>query len=692
MRKLTPLVLVIGCLTGLLPAQKKSSPALPERYKVWLETEVVYIITGKERDVFRELGTDRERELFIEAFWKQRDPTPGTPRNEFKEEHYKRLKYANEYLGRGTPKPGWKTDMGRVYVILGPPQNIEDHTDINGVYPVQIWDYAGDPAYGLPTGFRIIFFKKHGLGEYVLYSPVNDGPESLIADWGTGLTADYMTDSQSGRAAYQQLIKLAPNLAYQTLSLIPGEQVMPGTVSLASERLLADVFSSPQKKVEDKYAEAMLKYKDIVEVDYSANYISSDSFVDVIRDNAGFFFVHYSVEPKKISVNSFENKFSANFELNGRISDLGGNTVFQFTKDIPLSFTGEQLKDVEATSLALQDMFPLVPGTYKLDLLLKNTVSKEFSSMEETIVVPEDAAAPRLGPLLLGYQLQKGAAPSREFVPFKTPSGQLLCQARKTFARKESLFVFFQAGGLGPELSSQGKIKFTFYKKEAEFLTKMRGIGEYGPGPDLLEEFPLAEFPPDYYKIKVSVLNADGNEIVAADEDFEVTMAADLPRPMIISRVMPGSRAEEYDYALGIQMLNLGRDTEAYAFLEKAYAKNPAQLRYALGISQVLFAGKEYQRVKDILAPFAQAEAPADQVYFLIGKSCHALGQYAEAVTYYQNYLSRFGVNLEILNLLGMAHYRLGNSAEALQAWRKSLEINPGQEDVKKLVESLEKK
>jgi GWxTD domain-containing protein len=692
MKKLTLLVLVFGGLTGLLPAQKKASTVLPERYKTWLETEVVYIITGKERDVFRELGTDRERDFFIEAFWKQRDPTPGTPRNEFKEEHYRRVKYANEYFGRGTPRPGWKTDMGRVYIILGPPQNIEDHSDINGVYPVQIWDYAGDPAYGLPTGFRIIFFKKHGLGEYSLYSPVNDGPESLVADWGTGLTADYLTDSRGGKAAYQQLLKLAPNLAYQTLSLIPGEQLLPGTASLASERLLANVFSSPQKRVEDKYAEAMLKYKDIVEVDYSANYISSDSFVDVIRDDAGFFFVHYSVEPKKISVNSFENKFSANFELNGRISDTAGNTVFQFTKDIPLNLTGDQLKDVEATSLALQDMFPLVPGTYKLDLLLKNTVSKEFSSMEETIDIPDDTAAPRLGPLLLGYQLQKQAAPNKEFVPFKTRGGQLLCQARKTFARNESLFAFFQAWGLDSGLRSQGKIKFTFYKKEAEFLTKTRGLGEYGPGSDFLEEFPLAGFPPDYYKIKVSVLDAGGNEVLAADEDFEVTMAADLPRPMIISRVMPGSRVEEYDYALGLQMLNLGRDKEAYGFLEKAYAKNPAQLRYALGISQVLFSGKEYQRVKDILAPFAQAEAPADQVYFLLGKSCHALGQYTEAVTYYQDYLSRFGVNLEILNLLGMAHYRLGNSAEALQAWRKSLEINPGQEDIRKLAESLEKK
>jgi GWxTD domain-containing protein len=684
MKKIALSILICGFLAGLLSAQGKAKPVLPEKYKTWLDKEVVYIITAKERDVFRELDTDRERDLFIEAFWKQRDPTPGTPRNEFKEEHYKRWRYANEYFGRGTPRPGWMTDRGRVYIVLGPPQNIEENDNINGVFPTQVWFYQGDPAYGLPAGFNLIFFKKQGIGEYVLYSPADDGPQSLIAD--------YMQDAKDDRAAYQRLANLAPNLAPQTLSLIPGERVMPGTVSLASNMLLANVFSFPQKKVQDSYAEAMLKYKDIIEVDYSANYISSDAFVSVIKNSAGFYLVHYSVEPKKISVDSYGNTYSANFELDGRVSDADGNTVFQYAKEVPVSFTGDQFKDLGSTSLAIQDMFPLVPGTYRLDLLFKNTVSKEFSSLEEKITIPEEGSGPQLGSLILAYQVQKEAAPTPDFVPFRTPGGQLLCQARKTFARKDNLVVFFQAAGLGPELRSQGTIKFTFYKKEAEFLTKTKGIAEYSSVPDFLEEFPLAGFPPDYYKIRVSVLDGSGNEVMSKDEDFEVTTVADLPRPLIISKVMPGSHTEEYDYTLGIQMFNLGKNKEAYLFLDKAYRKNPGQLKYALGMSEILFARHEFQRVKDILAPFAAEDIATDQVYYFLGKSCHALGQYAEAVKNYQNYLSRFGLNLEILNLLGMAHYRLGNTAEALQAWRRSLEINPGQEDVKKLVESLQKK
>jgi GWxTD domain-containing protein len=105
---------------GIIPTEE-----LPLKYKKWLEEEAVYIISSLEKDVFLQLVTDRERELFIEAFWKHRDPTPGTPENEFKTEHYCRISYANRYFARAVPKPGWKTDRGRMYILLGEPTDIE---------------------------------------------------------------------------------------------------------------------------------------------------------------------------------------------------------------------------------------------------------------------------------------------------------------------------------------------------------------------------------------------------------------------------------------------------------------------------------------------------------------------------------------------------------------------------------------
>lgn len=683
------ILFVCLCSIFMLP-QPKAEQKIPQHYKKWLEEEVVYIITSKERDVFEQLQTDREREIFIEAFWKQRDPTQGTPQNEFREEHYKRIRYANEYFGRGTPRPGWKTDQGRIYIILGPALNIEDFTNINGVYPIQIWAYEGEPNYGLPASFNIIFFKKHGVGEYVLYSPVSDGPESLIADWGTGMTADIMSNSRNQQSAYQQLIKLAPNLAYQTLSLIPGERVMQGTVSLASMRLMGDVYAYPLKKVEDEYADALLKYKDIIDVDYSANYIASDAALQIIKDETGFYMVHYSIEPKRISMESYEETFSTNFELDGRITDLSGNTVYQFSRQFPLSFSAEEMDDLSSKSLAIQDFFPLIPGDYKFDFLLKNTVSKQFTTFGANITIPEENALPAITMPLLAYRLESSTSTDPELLPFKTKSGQLLIPARKTFARKENLIVFFQILGLSPELQTSAQVKYEIFRRDKLFLDRTNKIDAFSSGQDFLEFFPLRDFPPDYYKIKVSLLNSQGAVLLTQDENFEITTAPDLSRPIIVSKVQPGFDEAELDCDVGMQLINLGRIKEALYYLEKAYAANPAQLKYSLALSQALFIEQQYQRTKEILMPFIE-EKETDLVLYFLGKSVHSLGQLDEAITYYGDYLSRFGLNLEILNLLGTAYYQKGNTAEALRTWQRSLEINPDQENINKLVQSLKK-
>jgi hypothetical protein len=114
---------ILEILTSLLfPSSKEEN--LSQKYKDWLKI-VSYIILPQEKEIFLKLESDRDRDIFIEAFWKQRDPTPGTPENEFKEEHYRRFLYANEHFKRGTSREGWMTDMGRIYIILGPPNSIE---------------------------------------------------------------------------------------------------------------------------------------------------------------------------------------------------------------------------------------------------------------------------------------------------------------------------------------------------------------------------------------------------------------------------------------------------------------------------------------------------------------------------------------------------------------------------------------
>ena len=176
------LLLLLFIVPSAGPQNKKSPRDLPPQYRRWLEEEVVYIISPKERDVFLQLDLDRERDIFIEAFWKQRDPNPNTLENEFKKEHYRRIDYTNQWFGRDSPGPGWRTDMGRIYIILGEPHSIEKYESLTDVYPTIIWFYQGQVESGLPNAFSVVFFKRSGIGEYELYSPIKFGPQYLITN------------------------------------------------------------------------------------------------------------------------------------------------------------------------------------------------------------------------------------------------------------------------------------------------------------------------------------------------------------------------------------------------------------------------------------------------------------------------------------------------------------------------------
>jgi GWxTD domain-containing protein len=115
------------------PEAMQTNDAAPTVYRKWLNEDVAYIITDAERATFKGLATDAEREQFIENFWVARDPTPGTPQNEFKMEHYRRIAYANERFATQSGLPGWKTDRGRIYITFGPPDEIDSHPN-GGTY------------------------------------------------------------------------------------------------------------------------------------------------------------------------------------------------------------------------------------------------------------------------------------------------------------------------------------------------------------------------------------------------------------------------------------------------------------------------------------------------------------------------------------------------------------------------------
>jgi bla regulator protein blaR1 len=150
-----------------LLAQVKPAPAPVQEatpYKKWLAEDVAYIITDAERAAYRSLQSDPEVEHFIEQFWLRRDPTPGTPENEFKEEHYRRIAYANVHYAAAIP--GWKTDRGRIYITYGPPDEKETHPSGSATqpYPYEQWLYHF--IEGVGTNVVIEFIDPNKTGEY----------------------------------------------------------------------------------------------------------------------------------------------------------------------------------------------------------------------------------------------------------------------------------------------------------------------------------------------------------------------------------------------------------------------------------------------------------------------------------------------------------------------------------------------
>lgn len=154
-RRVVPQVgLILGAwLLGMwLASSALAGVSLAPRYKQWLEYDVAYIITDVEKKTFLALTTDEERDKFIKDFWDLRDPTPGTPENEFKEEHYRRIDYANRYFGLGSGTDGWRTDRGRMYILLGPPQQRAPYR-YGQVVPIELWFYSDATHPGIPSSF-----------------------------------------------------------------------------------------------------------------------------------------------------------------------------------------------------------------------------------------------------------------------------------------------------------------------------------------------------------------------------------------------------------------------------------------------------------------------------------------------------------------------------------------------------------
>ena len=193
------LILAIGIsASAWIRAQERSQPdpETEDYFEKWLNSDVTFIISEAEEEVFSDLITLEEKERFIEQFWYRRDPDTKTPINEFKDEHYRRIAFANERFQSGIA--GWKTDRGRIYIIHGPPDEIVSYPSggrylrqihegggSTSTYPFEVWRYRH--LEGLDSEVELEFVDASWAGEYRL-SLNSDDKDALLRVPSAGLT------------------------------------------------------------------------------------------------------------------------------------------------------------------------------------------------------------------------------------------------------------------------------------------------------------------------------------------------------------------------------------------------------------------------------------------------------------------------------------------------------------------------
>lgn len=683
------LILCILLTLSLFSQQKVKEKDLPGKYQDWLKL-IRYIIHEKELDVFMQLTNNRERDIFIESFWNLRDPTPGTPKNERKEEIIERFKYANYRLRSGSGRPGWMTDQGMFYIILGPPVSIERNPSSRDIFPNEIWSYYGDITHGLPTHFALVFFRRGGSGELKLYDPVSDGPASLMI-FGRDM------DSTDYEALYEKIREVAPILALSSLSIIPGDIPLGFQPSLDSTFIMANILEYGKRGVTPTYATHFLDYKGIVDTEYMTNFILSESQIDVIKDPiSGLNFLHFSILPAEISVAYYEpnDQFYSDLRIDVslRVQD---NIIFQYSKDFPLYFSDTELTNLESTGISIEDSFPLADGDYKFIVLLQNSVAKEFSIIEQELSIPEDLGVSKINGPFIGFKIIN--LDESYHIPYKILDKKLAVDPKKTFGISDDVVFFFNIENLTQDLWKGGEVKVSIkgatgenpyeksYSLDLETYTFNKTLF-------LSQSLPASEFVPDYYYLDLTFVDQEGRILDEQSGKFVISPQETVAHPNPKIKGVPSQNQFIYYFMLAEQYENLNKDGKAEENYAKAYAMRPDYIKGLIDYANFILKLNKFDKTLELIEKAKDDEGQKFNYYLIKGKALMGLSRYAEAIVEFLEGNIIYNSDLGLLNSLGFCYNKTGQTQEALDILNISLKLNPEQEQVKALLKEIEKK
>jgi GWxTD domain-containing protein len=667
--------------------RQKVLKTLDERYQRWYK--VVYHISAKEeRDVFLSLTNNRDRDIFIRTFWQQRDPTPGTEDNEYQIEIEKRFAYVQEYFSRSSSKPGWMTDMGKFYMILGKPNTIERFDSRPGLYPAVVWYYFGDRTLGLPTYFSITFYRPNNTTEWKFYNPSVDGPAAL-------LIKHMPVDELNYEGIYEKIKELAPELAMPAITMIPNE-IAPGfRPSLRNNLIISNIYESPKRKINVSYATHFLNYKGYVDVESSINYIANSKLVSVTKyDRFGFAFVNISLKPKRISIGYSEEKNQYFFNYNISVTvRQGEKSIYEYKKNFDFYIDTDKVNQLKSNGIIIHDSFPMIPGKYSITVFAMNSIGKEFTYFDSDIIVPPSNQTPVLITPVIGYKTEPHL--DTFFFPYKVNNQKLYLDTEKNFRLKENPLVLLGVYNLDNKLWETGKIQLVLkstsqrssFKKDYQLpLNRFSYQKDLNILQEIKEEGGLLS---DYYELEVNLIDGTGTTLASQKTEFSVSPLRIFAHPMETFKKIRVDNPFFFNYTLGTQYEQLGNLVEAEKYYAASVNNNPAFKQGMVSYLNILNKRKKYTQVL-VDVEKLQGDKDFEFDYNLIkATSLFGMKDYKEALNHLLKANTIYNSDIRVLNLLGFTFLNLKEYQEALKVFDASLSLNDKQHFIKQTVQKV---
>jgi GWxTD domain-containing protein len=503
--------------------QKAIQKELESPYKKWLNEEVPYIITNEERASFKKFTTDDEREQFIENFWERRNPNPGSPENEFKEEYYRRIAYANEHYASGIQ--GWRTDRGRIYIMYGPPDENDSHPSggsylrpqeegggETSTYPFEQWRYRY--IDGIGTNIILEFVDPTMTGEYHLTMDPGE-KDALLHVPNAGLT-DMESMGMASKA----------DRFTRTDGMTIG-QSMGGTPESMNEFTRLDLYSKiwqpPQVKFND--------LKAVVTSKISAQLLPFDVRTDFIRvtDETVLTPITLQVAYRDLEFQNKDGVMHGVMDIYGQVTSLGGRNVNTFEKSLVLDVPEHEFQHFLERKAVYQEAIPLRPGRYKLSLVMKDDLNSHMGSMEIGLVVPRfDENKLSNSSLILADLIQPLPTNQVGTGPFVIGGTKVRPSVNQTFTRDQKLGIYMQVYNLGLDAKTHKPsldVEYELLKDgksllaQAEDAAKLKDASQQFT---LEKQMPLSVLQPGKYTVQIKVTDNINKQTLLPSTTFEV--------------------------------------------------------------------------------------------------------------------------------------------------------------------------